>query len=78
MTPTPSKPAPIEAGRNRLQVEVSDPVLLLLNHVADVLGLKQAEVVRQALLQALPGLVDQADQVRKRSKELAQATQGKR
>jgi hypothetical protein len=78
MTPTPPKQPAAEPGRNRIQVEVSDPVLLLLNHVADVLGLKQSEIVRQALVQALPGLVDQADQVRKRSKELAQAAQSKR
>lgn len=73
MNQPPSKSVPVLPGRNRLQVEVSDAMVLLLGHVEDVLGLKQSEVVRQALLQVLPGLVDQADQVKKRSKELSQA-----
>lgn len=71
MTATPPK-LPADTGRNRIQVEVTDSVMLLLDHVSDVLGMKQSEVIRQALLTALPGLVDQADQVRKRSRELSQ------
>ena len=79
MNAVPPKPAaPAAATRNRLQLDLAEPVALLLDHVSNVLGLQKSQLVAQALLQALPGLVEQADQVRKRSRELTQATQGKR
>lgn len=78
MSTIPPKPvAPAAASRNRLQLDLAEPVALLLDHVSNVLGLQKSQVVVQALLQALPGLVDQADQVRKRSRELSQAAQKK-
>lgn len=79
MNATPPKPAaPAESGRSRLQLDLAEPVSLLLDHASNVLGVPRSQLALQALLQALPGLVEQADQVRKRSRELSQATQGKR
>lgn len=70
--------AAAESARNRLQLDLADSVSLLLDHASGILGVPKSQLVLQALLQALPGLVEQADQVRKRSRELTQATQGKR
>lgn len=81
--PNPSAPPsnPSEAAepaRTRVQIEVSKPVLSLLDHVADVLGAARSQLVTQALVEALPAMVERADAVRKRARELTEAQRGKR
>lgn len=68
ITPTPA--------RDRLSVDVSPSVALLLDHVSTITGTPKAQILSQALLDALPGLLERADLLKKRSGELSQALKG--
>lgn len=76
MAPNP----PLVADRQRLSLDLAQPVVLLLDHVSAVTGVPKSQLVLGALLDALPGLVDRADALKKRQGELARAAQqgGKR
>jgi uncharacterized protein (DUF1778 family) len=56
--------------RTRLQIDLSPAVAQMLEHASNVLGASKSQLVVQALLQALPGMVDQAEFVIRRSREL--------
>jgi hypothetical protein len=64
--------APV-SSRPRISIELSAPVSLLLDHVADVTGATKAQVINAALLDALPGLLERADVLQKRSVALTQS-----
>jgi hypothetical protein len=59
-------------SRDRLSVDVSPSVSVLLEHVSVITGTPKAQILSQALLDALPALLERADLMKKRSSELAQ------
>ena len=67
---------PASPPRDRLSVDVSPSVALLLDHVSTITGTPKAQILSQALLDALPGLLERADLLKKRSGELSQALKG--
>lgn len=74
-------PSPMNApvsSRPRISIELSAPVSLLLDHVADVTGATKAQVINAALLDALPGLLERADVLQKRSVALTQSQSQKK
>ena len=57
---------PQAAGdRQRLSLDLAPAVSLLLDHVATVTGTPKSQVVTQALIEALPGLLERADSLQK-------------
>jgi len=60
-----------------LSLDLSPQVALLLDHVAAVLGAPKSQIVAQALVEALPALLERADGLQKRAQALNQAQQGK-
>jgi uncharacterized protein YgbK (DUF1537 family) len=82
MTPkAPSQaqiPTPDEQARQRLQMDLSPAVASLLDHVVFVTGGTRSSVVLQALLDALPALVERADSIKKRHVEITKPPTGKR
>lgn len=64
--------------RPRLSVELSPSVALLLDHINEVTGTPKAQIVSQALLDALPGLLERAEAFQKRAAALKPASQKKR
>jgi hypothetical protein len=58
--------------RRRVQVGFSDAVTSVLTHVSEQLGPSVPQLVEAAVLDALPALVERADQVKKRASELNQ------
>lgn len=66
-----------DQSRQRVQVDVSPAVSSLLDHVCEVTGGTRSSVVLQALLDALPALVERADSLKKRHREISQPV-GKR
>lgn len=59
--------------RERLTLDLSAQVSLLLDHISHVTGAPRSQIAVQALLEALPHLVERADAIKKRSTELVQA-----
>jgi hypothetical protein len=53
--------------RNRLQLDLSPSVAALLERAATTTGVPKAQLVVQALLVALPGLVDLAESIQQRA-----------
>jgi len=51
-------------------------VALLLDHISTITGTPKAQILSQSLLDALPGLLERADLLKKRSGELSQALKG--
>lgn len=58
--------SPTVADRQRLSLDLSPPVSALLDHVSTVTGVPRSQVALAALLDALPVLVERADQVQAR------------
>lgn len=71
MTQNPT-PAP---ERHRLTLDLSPQVAKVLEHVSEVSGLTRSQIAAQALIEALPGLLERSDAFQKRSRELTQAVQ---
>lgn len=67
-----------EPVRSRVQLELSPPVLLCLDHICEVTGSTRTQLVNAALMEALPGLLERADTVAKRSRELVQVQASKK
>ena len=67
---------PASPPRDRLSVDVSPSVALLLDHISTITGTPKAQILSQSLLDALPGLLERADLLKKRSGELSQALKG--
>lgn len=57
-------------ARNRISVELSGPVLSLLDNICAASGLTRTTVINGALLEALPGLFDQVQAVEKMNQQL--------
>jgi hypothetical protein len=70
---------PNSPDRPRLSVELSPAVSLLLDHINQVTGTPKAQIVSQALLYALPGLLERSEMLQKRAQALTPGqTQKKR
>lgn len=54
-------PPVVESYRPRINVDLSGPVSLLLDYVCEVTGAAKTTVITEALLQALPALIERAD-----------------
>lgn len=67
-----------EPVRSRVQLELSPPVLSCLDHICEVTGSTRTQLVNAALMEALPGLIERADAVAKRSRELVQVQASKK
>lgn len=82
MAPKPLAPVVSSSGadqaRHRIQLDVSPAVALLLDHICEVTGGTHTSLAREALLDALPALLERADALKKRHGELARAVPGKR
>lgn len=63
----------VEPSRLRVSFELSQPVSLLLDHIAQVTGSTKVQIVNSVLVEALPGLVERADLIGKRSQALTQS-----
>lgn len=73
----PGNPPP-SADRQRLSLDLAQPVSLLLDHVSAATGVPKSQLVLSALLDALPALVERADALKKRQVELSRPQGGKR
>jgi hypothetical protein len=62
--------APISVDRLRLSLDLAPGVALLLDHVSTVSGVPKSQIATQALLDALPGLLERADAFQKREQTL--------
>lgn len=69
---------PPAGDRQRLSLDLAQPVSLLLDHVSAVTGVPKSQLVLGALLDALPGLVERADALKRRQVELGRPQGGKR
>ena len=58
-------------ARPRVSVDLSPHLMLLLGHVAEAFGQTRADVLSALLVDHLPELLDRADVLRRRSRELA-------
>jgi hypothetical protein len=67
-----------DSARSRINLELSSPVLSCLDHICDVTGSTRTQLVNAALMEALPGLIERADVVAKRSRELVQVQASKK
>ena len=67
---------PPPVSRGRLSLDLSLAVSLLLDHVSDVTGATKSQIVNAALLDALPGLLERADTLQKRSLALSLPSPG--
>lgn len=65
-------PVSPSTARNRVSVDFSSSVSLLLDNISDVLGVPKSQLVMQALLDALPGLVERAEGLKKKADALSQ------
>jgi len=63
---------PAVSDRARLSVELSPSVSLLLDHINAITGTPKAQIVSQALLDALPGLLERSETIHKRVNALNQ------
>lgn len=70
MSPSPTHNPSAAAPRQRLTLDPSEQVSLLLDHVSDATGVPRSQIVLAALLDALPDLVARADAIVKRHGEL--------
>jgi hypothetical protein len=73
-----ANPPSIPSDRPRLSVDLSPSVSSLLDHINAVTGTPKTQIVAQALLDALPGLLERADTLQKRSAALGQAAAQKK
>jgi hypothetical protein len=64
---------PKDDNRDRLTLTLSPAVATILDDLANVLGNNKTAIVIEALNLALPQLIERADLVRKRARELQQA-----
>lgn len=71
-------PPPPLPGRDRVTLDLSQPVSLLVDHISAITGAPRTQVVLQGLVEALPLMVERADQFKKRSGELSQFKGGKK
>lgn len=66
ITLTDTKGQPIGVtSKPRIGIDLSPPVLLLLDHVCEVTGAARTTVITEALLQALPALIERAEFISK-------------
>ena len=69
--------SPPSPSRNRVSVEFSDSVSLLLDHISEVLGVPKSQLVAKAMLDQLQALVARSDALQERSNRIAQSRQAK-
>ena len=60
LTSTKISPSGVVA-KPRINLDLSPPVLLLLDYVCEVTGAAKTTVITEALLQALPALIERAE-----------------
>jgi hypothetical protein len=70
--------ASVEPARLRANIELSPQVSLCLDHVCEATGSTRSQLINSALMEALPALLERADLVSKRSRELVQAQAAKK
>ena len=75
MQPGPPVSPPSSTERNRLNLTLSDDLNGVLDHVAGVLGIPKTALVLQAVVQSLPGWIEQAQTVRQAAKAQGQQQQ---
>lgn len=75
MAPNTLPPA---GDRQRLSLDLAQPVSLLLDHISAITGVPKSQLVLSALLDALPAMLERADGLKRRHGELARPTGGKR
>ncbi len=66
-------PIASSGARDRIQVDVSSSVALLLDHIAEITGQTKSSIVFGALLDAMPDLLTRADGLKTRVGQLNQA-----
>lgn len=59
-------------SRQRVSVDVTPSVSLVLDHISEVTGQTKSAIVGAALLDVLPDLLSRADSLKKRAHELSQ------
>ena len=79
MSNKPHQTAPFDqdAGRVRLQVELTPALVSLLDHITAVTGASRAAVTVQALTEVLPVLVERVDGLKRRAAEVSRSSGGK-
>lgn len=68
---------PTSSTRDRLSVDLSPSVSLLLEHISGITGTPKSQILSQALLDALPALLERAKALSQRARELEQASNAK-
>lgn len=61
------------SDRQRITIDVSPPVMSLLDHYCEVTGQARSAVVNALIVANLATLTDQSQDIKRRSKELLQA-----
>lgn len=69
----PALGAPAALDRQRLSLDLAPDVALLLDHVSARTGLPKSQLATEALLAALPALLERADGLQKRAQAIHQA-----
>lgn len=70
--PPTANPPPPAPERPRLSLDLSPSVSLLLDHISAVTGTPKSQIAIQALVDALPALLDRVDTLQKRTQAIAQ------
>ena len=78
MSTPPARQTLLAPDRHRVTFDVSPSLSLLLDHVCEVTGATKSQVVMQALIDALPALLERSDGLQKRANSLQQSQQQKR
>lgn len=78
MSAISNRPQSPPVERQRVTFDVSPSLSLLLDHVCEVTGATKSQVVMQALIDALPALLERSDSLQKRANSLQQTQQQKR
>lgn len=71
--PPPTAAQAETENRQRLSLDLAPGVAVLLDHVSTVTGVPKSQVAMQALLEALPALLERAESIQKRHSAVAQA-----
>ncbi len=71
--PPPANTPPPAPERPRLSLDLSPSVSLLLDHISAVTGTPKSQIAIQALVDALPALLDRVDTLQKRTQAIGQA-----
>lgn len=76
MAPSAPAKSPAAPERQRLSLDLSPQVALLLDHVSELTGVPRSQLATEALLVALPALLERAEGIQKRAQAMQRPQAG--